>query len=174
MGTDGKTWEVEITPVAGKPTTVALAADSDIGMGSVKMLTVKTKAQQAADMPTAGDIAVKYDAATMTATLTGTIPGNPFASIPRLNDDDTVNYPDLQRFFDIGGTIDLHDADTTDGDDKNSREVVISEILWGYDRGAVGINRETQYQFIELYNTTGAAVDVTGWTLVFSEGRPYN
>ena len=147
---------------------VATAADANPD-GSFRIL----KASTAAPPPTPhGTITVSYDPLTMTATLSGTIPANPFASISRLNDNNSVNYPDLQRFFDIGGTIDLHDADATDGDDDNSREVVISEILWGLDRGAAGINRETQYQFIEFYNTTGAPVDVTGWTLVFSEGRP--
>ena len=163
---DDTKWNVLITPTKGMDTVIGLSDEGKLRFTYAgDPLTVKAAA-------TAGDVTVKYDAAKMTVELTGVIPANPFVSIPRLNDDDSVNYPDLQRFFDIGGTIDLHDADTTDGDDKNSREVVISEILWGYDRGAAGINRETQYQFIELYNTTGAALDVTGWTLVFSEGRP--
>ena len=34
------------------------------------------------------------------------------------------------------------------------------------------IGERTQFQFIELYNTTAADVDVTDWTLVFSLDRP--
>ena len=122
--------------------------------------------------PTPGDITVTWDEDTMTATLTGMMPANPFASISRLKANGDQNYPDLQKFFEVGGTIDLMDKDSTDGDDDNSREVVISEILWGLDESAPTIEAETKWQFIELYNTTGAAVDITGWKLVFSQGRP--
>ena len=59
-----------------------------------------------------------------------------------------------------------------DGDDDNSREVIISEILWGLDFGATAIADQKQWQFIELYNTTSAPIVLDGWTLKFTEGRP--
>ena len=76
---------------------------------------------------------------------------------------------DLQEFLELGGTIGLSNGDAID--DKNSRTVVISEILWGLDFGAP-VDDQTQWQFIELYNTTNAAINLTGWTLTFTEGRP--
>ena len=76
---------------------------------------------------------------------------------------------DLQEFLELGGTIGLSNGDAID--DKNSRTVVISEILWGLDFGA-SVDDQTQWQFIELYNTTNAAINLTGWTLTFTEGRP--
>ena len=61
LGSDGEVWQVEIIPVAGMETTVALADDSDL-VGSVT-LTVKTKAAQAAgtSTPTPGDISGTRD-----------------------------------------------------------------------------------------------------------------
>ena len=76
--------------------------------------------------------------------------------------------PDLEEFFELGGTIGLSNGDATD--DKNSRTVIISEILWGLDLGAMA-EEQSQWQFIELYNTTGAAIDLNGWTLTFTQGN---
>ena len=99
----------------------------------------------------------------VTTISSGMIAANGFATIG------DMNLPDLEEFFDIGGTIGLSNGDTTD--DKNSRTVVISEILWGLDLGAP-VGAQTKWQFIELYNTTGAAIDLSNWTLTFTEGRP--
>ena len=171
LGTDGKMWQVEITPVKGMATTLALAEDSDLGMGSVEMLTVKTKAAQAADAsaddPT-GDVTAAYAKGTGTTTGTttisdGTIGANDFVVIRH------GALPDLELFFDIGGTIGLDDGD--DADDENSRSVVISEILWGLDFGETVLADQQTHQFIELYNTTAADIDLMGWELIFTRGN---
>ena len=38
--------------------------------------------------------------------------------------------------------------------------------------GEIDIAKQNKHQFIELYNTTNAAIDLTGWKLIFTEGRP--
>ena len=119
------------------------------------------------------DVTATYDAATMTTTLTGTIGANsPTDSTSGFAVVGAAALRDLEEFFDIGGTIGLHDADSADGDDDNSREVIISEILWGLDFGATAIADQKQWQFIELYNTTSAPIVLDSWTLKFTEGRP--
>ena len=166
LGTDNKKWQVEITPVKGMATTVALAEDSDLGMGSVSMLTVKTKAAQAAEgeTPTPGAITAAYDATKKETTISDSVIGaNGFAVI------DSSDLPDLELFFDIGGTIGLDDGDAAD--DENSRAVVMSEILWGLDFGEKVLADQMKHQFIELYNTTAADIDLAGWKLVFTRGN---
>ena len=113
-----------------------------------------------------GTITATLNAAQTESTLSGTIAANGFGVVR------AAGLPDLEEFFDIGGTIGLHDVDTADGDDDNSREVIISEILWGLDFGAAVIADQKQWQFIELYNTTNAPIVVDGWMLKFTEGRP--
>ena len=63
---------------------------------------------------TVGDVTATYDAATMTTTLSGTIGANSptdstsgFAVVGACS-----IFRDLEEFFDIGGTIGLHDADS--------------------------------------------------------------
>ena len=170
-GTDMEMWTATITPVAGMATKVALAEDSNLGMGSVTALTVKTKAAQDADAeePTAGDpITAAYAKGTGTTTGTTTISEGVIAA----NDFVVIRYsdlPDLELFFDIGGTIGLDDGDAAA--DENSRAVVISEILWGLDFGEEDLADQQKYQFIELYNTTAAEIDLAGWKLVFTRGN---
>ena len=83
----------------------------------------------------------------------------------------SASLPNLEEFFAIGGTIGVDDGDAAD--DANARSVVISEILWGLDYGETDIAKQNKHQFIELYNTTAAAIDFGGtWKLIFTEGRP--
>ena len=92
-----------------------------------------------------------------------------------------ASLPNLELFFSRGGTITLTDADATKTDHA-AKTIVISEILWGLDLGAA-VGTQDAYQFIELYNTnkppaadatdqTAGQIDLTGWKLVFKEGRP--
>jgi uncharacterized repeat protein (TIGR01451 family) len=48
----------------------------------------------------------------------------------------------------------------------NALDVVISEVAWG------GTAANTNHEWIELYNTTSSAIDLTGWTLETSDGSP--
>ncbi len=105
-----------------------------------------------------------YDADTMTTSLSGIIASKGFVVV------EAAALPDLQEFFDIGGTIGVDDGDPAE--DNNSRTVVISEILWGLDFGATLIADQKQWQFIELYNTTADAINLEGWMLKFTHGRP--
>ena len=160
---DAKMWHVLISPTMGKDTKIELSKTGKVKFAySGSAVTVMKKAAAVV----IGDITASYDATDMETSLSGTIGANGFVVIG------AAALPDLEEFFDVGGTIGLHDADAADGNDKNSREVVISEILWGLDFGAMVIADQKQWQFIELYNTTGAAIPLDGWTLKFTEGRP--
>ncbi len=155
-------WRVTVSPKAGANTIVGL---STAGMmkftygSGVKALTVK----KASD-PTVGDVTAAYDDTTKTTTISeGVIASKDFVVI------DHTDLPDLELFFDIGGTIGLDNGDSTD--DKNSRTVVISEILWGLDFGEQVLADQQKYQFIELYNTTDKDIDLKDWKLVFTRGN---
>ena len=163
VSVDGISWRVQIKPTAGMNTKIELSEAGKVKFAySGAAVTVMKKAAAVV----IGDITASYDATDMETSLSGTIGANGFVVIG------AAALPDLEEFFDVGGTIGLHDADAADGNDKNSREVVISEILWGLDFGAMVIADQKQWQFIELYNTTGAAIPLAGWTLKFTEGRP--
>ena len=72
--------------------------------------------------------------------------------------------PDIQRLFAEGGTISVLGPDTT----RASKDVVISEIMWGLNlRQAVGDGRKDE-QFIELYNTTAATINLSTVSIVFN------
>ena len=162
---DRTVWEVEITPTASSATTVDLSTAGKLKFAtgsSYAMLSVATKSTP----PSVGDItATKATAAGVTTvTLTGSIAANGFATIG------SASLPNLEEFFTIGGTIGVDDGDAAD--DKNSRSVVVSEILWGLDYGETDIAKQNKHQFIELYNTTSASIDLAGWKLKFTEGRP--
>ena len=152
------------TPTAAKTRTTYTYTATDDGGDNAKTaalsfeLEVKTTAP-----PAMSDDLPATHADGVTTITSGMIAGDGFASIGH------ESLPDLQEFLEIGGTIGLSNGDATD--DKNLRSVVISEILWGLDMGATA-DQQTQFQFIELYNTTGSDIDLTGWTLTFTEGRP--
>jgi len=46
------------------------------------------------------------------------------------------------------------------------RDVVINEIAW------MGTEANTADEWIELYNSTGSAIDITGWTLMAADSTP--
>ena len=70
--------------------------------------------------------------------------------------------PDIHRFFAEGGTISVLGATGAE-----AKSVVISEIMWGRNlRQAVGAGRKAE-QFIELYNTSTATINLSTVTLVF-------
>ena len=74
-------------------------------------------------------------------------------------------WQDLRHFLvgREGGTIDLI-GPTAGPNAAKVRSLVISEVMWGNDNG---LGTPSDSQWIELYNTTGAAISGT-WTLRFS------
>ena len=85
--------------------------------------------------------------------------------------DGTGRLPDLEDFFRFGGTLELlaaieapADAAATDnaapGASKalKAKDIVISEIMWALDVDAHPGTVDNRNQWIELYNTTGAAI----------------
>jgi hypothetical protein len=147
------------TPAAASSGTYTYVASD--GNGGTAALSFQITVSARVTPPASGDLAATY-AADVTTIASGMIAANGFATIG------SASLPDLEEFFEIGGTIGLSNGDATD--DKNSRTVVISEILWGLDYGAPA-TEQTQWQFIELYNTTGAAINLAGWTLTYTGGN---
>ena len=93
-----------------------------------------------------------------TVTLTGSILANDFIVIP------AAQLPNLQAFFNVGGTISL----VTTATGAVAKDVVISEIMWGLDKAQTVVANQANQQFIELYNTNGdKPIDLTGAMLKF-------
>ena len=80
-----------------------------------------------------------------------------------------ADMPDLVEFFRTGGTIDV----VVTG--KANHNVIITEIMLARDlgrRGETGMNRPEAVQWIELYNTTDAHIDISAIDLKFREESP--
>ena len=72
---------------------------------------------------------------------------------------------DLEEFFSVGGgTIDLQVTGTA----KNSKRVIINEIMWAVDDRLIGQNGQYDQQWIEIYNTTSIPVALAETPLVFT------
>ena len=155
LGSDGKKWQVQITPVAGEATTIALASDSDIGMGTAAALTVKTKDVQDTETPgtpLAGDVtlAAKGDeaggdyAVLVHAGATAADHGidSSVKTIP-------VTMPNLYEFFRDSGTLVLKGPAGA-----SAGSVKITEIMWGTD---ASLSNPMNSQWIEIQNQTAAA-----------------
>ena len=162
-------------PSAVKASTDYLYVASDGKGGTVQLtLTIEVNAGPTTPPPVDdGHLSATFAEGTGSVVGTTTIGGTTQAGVMiAANGFATIganDLTDLQEHLELGGTIGLSNGDAID--DKNSRTVVISEILWGLDFGAP-VDDQTQWQFIELYNTTNAAINLTGWTLTFTEGRP--
>ena len=175
---DSKKWHVGITPTAGTDTKIALSkAGMDRFTYTGDPLTVMKSPSvitgTIANATYDGSAATAITAVTTTTITSGVIAANGFAVI------EANHLPDLQVFFNRGGSITVNNGDAVDDgvDDKGnrtkgSRTVVISEILWGYDVGLRAVQPQHKgYQFIELYNTTALPIDLAGWKLIFTPGR---
>ena len=159
LGTDRKMWQVEITPVKGQKTTVALSEEGKVKFGSsTAMATVNVKSSAPPSVITAVD--ATYSATDDETTLKGMLAANGFAVIS------AADLPDIQRFFAEGGSISVLSAKAG----AVAKDVVISEIMWGLNLRAVGATR-TANQFIELYNTTGATIDLKDVKLDFNDAN---
>ena len=63
--------------------------------------------------------------------------------------------PDLENFFNVkGGTIDLNLTGTA----KNSKHIIINEVMWAVDNSQVGETGHIIQQWIEIYNRTSIPV----------------
>ena len=148
---DPTMWSVQITPTAGMDTVIEL---SDAGKVKFAYSGAALTVSKAMEMET-GD---------------GMIAANGFAIISRAAVNGITSnrldatMPDLQRFFAQRGSITLHTTDTT----IKAKDVVISEIMWGLDLSAAVANRK-DHQWIELYNATGAAIDLSKLTLQYDQ-----
>ena len=110
----------------------------------------------------------------VTSNLSGSIPAKGFAVISRSGDidglADSVNeialatLPDLQRFLALRGSITLYGTGIAD------RNLVISEIMWGRDLNGdpSGDDERDDHQWIEVYNSTTAAIDLSNVQIEFS------
>ena len=115
------------------------------------------------DDKTPSNVTVSSGSGTGTLTLAGSIAKNGFAVIS------AKDLLDLNAFFREGGTISLIAKKGTGATARTAKDVVISEILWGLDQSKGTTAERKTHQFIELYNTTGAAIDLTGAMLSFDD-----
>ena len=81
---------------------------------------------------------------------------------------------DFEEFFMVGGgTIDLKltnaAANGATAITKNSRHIIINEIMWGVDNSQVGQPGYTHQQWIEVYNTTSIPVPDAGISFAFED-----
>ena len=160
-GTDRKMWQVEITPVKGMDTKVELSDMGKVKFGaSTASATVKVKGAPPSVPDVIDAVDATYDATKDETTLTGMLAANGFAVVV------AEDLPDLQRFFAEGGSISVLSAK----DGAVAKDVVISEIMWGLNLRAIGDDR-TAHQFIELYNTTGATIDLKDIKLTFDDAN---
>ena len=157
---DSKMWHVLITPTAGMDTKIELSAAGKLKFSYAgAALTVKKKATPPIVEPVEpGDVTATYDddATPMTTTLKGVIAADGFGVIR------SAALPDIQRFYSEGGSISVLSSKTG----AAAKDVVISEIMWGLNLRAIGAARSA-HQFIELYNTTSAAIDLADVKLTF-------
>ena len=168
LGSDGKKWQVEITPLAGMATTVELSVAGEVKFGSAASAAeIPLKSTPSDAVSSIEEVDAAYASATATAKATTTITetemlaANGFAVIG------AGALPDIQRFFAEGGSISVLSSLTG----AVAKDVVISEIMWGLNLRAIGAARSA-HQFIELYNTSSAEVDLTDITLTF-DGAKY-
>ncbi len=76
-----------------------------------------------------------------------------------------ADIPNLEDFFFVGGgTIDLK----LTGTGKDSRRIVINEVMWAVDNAEVGDLGYTTQQWIEIYNPTSIPVADDTISLVFT------
>ena len=72
---------------------------------------------------------------------------------------------DLENFFNVGGgTIDLKITGTA----KNSKRVIINEIMWAVDDRLIGQDGQYDQQWIEIYNPTSIPVEIGENPFVFT------
>ncbi len=87
--------------------------------------------------------------------------GTAAAIIPTAVPDPVTNdeFPaDLENFFNVkGGTIDL----ILTGTSKNSKHIIINEIMWASDNRLIGQGGQFNQQWIEVYNRSVIPVDPT-------------
>ena len=93
-------------------------------------------------------------------TLSGMLNANSFGTVGA---DDLQN---IQRLFAEGGSISVLSSKTG----AVSKDVVISEIMWALDLNQ-GASDQANQQFIELYNTTNAAINLSMVTIEFSSAN---
>ncbi|MYF54478.1 lamin tail domain-containing protein [Candidatus Poribacteria bacterium] len=127
------------TDASATPTPLVLAENHLAGYGYRVYLrpvsTALADVPAAADRPVLPSTLVDANLATIDPTATT---GN-----------SNMAMPDLEEFFNVGGgTINLKVAGTA----KDSRHVIINEIMWGLDNSKVGQDGELQQQWIEVYN----------------------
>ena len=157
LGTQRKVWEVEITPVKGMDTKIELSDAGKVKFGSSTASATVMKKTTAPSVPsviTAVD--ATYDATKGETTLKGMLAAGGFAVVV------AEDLPDIQRFYAEGGSISVLSSKTG----AAAKDVVISEIMWGLNLRAIG-NARSSHQFIELFNTTGATIDLKDVKLAF-------
>ena len=143
-------------------TVIALNAESNFGGTVTSTVAKKGAVVTVPTVITAVD--ATYDATKNETTLKGMLAANGFAVVVAEDEDGNKDLPDIQRFYAEGGSISV--LSSLAG--AEAKSVVVSEIMWGLNLRAIGAER-TAHQFIELYNTSGATIDLKDVKLFFDD-----
>ena len=162
LGSNGTQWQIEIKPASGKATIVDLTDSAKLTYGSsATALTVAVKGSAPAGAPTViAKADATYDTTKEETTLKGMLAANGFVVVV------AEDLQDIQRFFAEGGSISVLSSLTG----AEAKSVVISEIMWGLNLRAIGAARSAN-QFVELYNTSGATIDLKDVKLTFDDAN---
>ena len=160
--------ETVAKPLAGKTQYTAVIESFLTTNTADIVVTVKRNAQPDA-MNGSVTVMAKAPAAEVTLAsgtyaLSGNLPAKGFGVITRAATDGIASpvamvamMPDLQRFFAERGSITLYTTDAT----IKANDVVISEIMWGLNVSATTVAARDDHQWIELYNATNSAIDLS-------------
>ena len=76
----------------------------------------------------------------------------------------TADIPNLYSLLFSGGTVAVY---VTADSDNNTADIIINEVMWARDEGAIGQDGEGQHQWIELYNNSAHDAAAGSITLQF-------
>ncbi len=153
--TDGTVWTVVIQPDDGV-TEVVIAVSDTIASGTLSHTIKPPAGATPGRMLNAGKyLVIVRDA--------DNVPNFGTANPALL---EWADMPNLERLFDVGGTLQLKVTGAT------RLQVVFSEVMWAVDERNVGNAAYTSEQWIELHNRSGKNFEISGITLAYKEGRP--
>ena len=128
LGTDGKQWHVEITPLKGMATKIELSDTGKAKFGASAATATAPVKGSVVSVPTViAKADATYNSTKEETTLKGMLAAGGFAVVV------AEDLQDIQRFYAEGGSISVLSSLTG----AEAKSVVISEIMWGLNLHAI-------------------------------------